>query len=195
MTTPNNAACTGSFVPLLTLGIPGSGTTAVLLGALIAYGIQPGPRLFIDEPGVFWAVIISMYIGNVFLLVLNLPLIPWIARLLTIPRNYLIPIIVFFSMMGVYLVSFNTFDIQLMVIIACIAVVLRKLRFPMAPLLLGFILGGMLEDNLRRAITLSDGSWSFLWDRPLTLSLTILTVVALLSPVLQMSWQKLRGVL
>ena len=191
----NNAACTGSFVPLLTLGIPGSGTTAVLLGALIAYGIQPGPRLFIDEPGVFWAVIISMYIGNVFLLVLNLPLIPWIARLLTIPRNYLIPIIVFFSMMGVYLVSFNTFDIQLMVIIACIAVVLRKLSFPMAPLLLGFILGGMLEDNLRRAITLSDGSWSFLWDRPLTLSLTILTVVALLRPVLQMSWQKLRGVL
>ncbi|MCH2567714.1 MAG: tripartite tricarboxylate transporter permease [Pseudomonadales bacterium] len=191
----NNAACTGSFVPLLTLGIPGSGTTAVLLGALIAYGIQPGPRLFIDEPGVFWAVIISMYIGNVFLLVLNLPLIPWIARLLTIPRNYLIPIIVFFSMMGVYLVSFNTFDIQLMVIIACIAVVLRKLSFPMAPLLLGFILGGMLEDNLRRAITLSDGSWSFLWDRPLTLSLAILTVVALLSPVLQMSWQKLRGVL
>ena len=136
-----------------------------------------------------------MKIGNVFLQVLNLPLIPWIARLLTIPRNYLIPIIVFFSMMGVYLVSFNTFDIQLMVIIACIAVVLRKLSFPMAPLLLGFILGGMLEDNLRRAITLSDGSWSFLWDRPLTLSLAILTVVALLSPVLQMSWQKLRGVL
>ena len=188
----NNAACTGSFVPLLTLGIPGSGTTAVLLGALIAYGIQPGPRLFIDEPEVFWAVIVSMYVGNVFLLVLNLPLIPWIARLLTIPRNYLVPIIVFFSTMGVYLVSFNTFDIQLMVIIACIAVFLRKLKFPMAPLLLGFILGGMLEDNLRRAMTLSDGSWSFLWDRPLTMSLTVITVAVLTSPLMRLLWQRIR---
>ena len=154
----NNAACTGSFVPLLTLGIPGSGTTAVLLGALIAYGVQPGPRLFLDSPEVFWSVIVSMYIGNLFLLVLNLPLIPQIARLLTIPRPYLVPLIMFFSVMGVYLVSFNTFDIHMMVVIAVIAVFLRLMAFPMAPLLLGFILGGMMEDNLRRALTLSDGS-------------------------------------
>lgn len=179
----NNAACTGSFVPLLTLGIPGSGTTAVLLGALIAYGIQPGPRLFVDEPAIFWSVIVSMYIGNVFLLVLNLPLIPYIARLLMVPRPYLVPIIMFFSLMGVYLVSFNTFDIQMMVIIAVIAVVLRLLAFPMAPLLLGFILGGMMEDNLRRALTLADGNWSFLWDRTTTLVLMILTVLVLLTPV------------
>ncbi len=181
----NNAACTGSFVPLLTLGIPGSGTTAVLLGALIAYGIQPGPRLFVDEPEIFWSVIVSMYIGNVILLILNLPLIPQIARLLTIPRPYLIPIIMFFSMMGVYLVSFNPFDIQMMVIIAAIAVVLRLLEFPMAPLLLGFILGGMLEDNLRRAITLSDGSWAFLWERPMTLTLIGITLMVLVSPVIR----------
>ena len=90
--TANNAACTGSFVPLLTLGIPGSGTTAILLGALIALNVTPGPRLMIDEPQIFWAVIISMYIGNVVLLVLNLPLIPYIAKILTIPRNYLIPV-------------------------------------------------------------------------------------------------------
>ena len=87
--TANNAACTGSFVPLLTLGIPGSGTTAILLGALIALNVTPGPRLMIDEPQIFWAVIISMYIGNIVLLVLNLPLIPYIAKILTIPRNYL----------------------------------------------------------------------------------------------------------
>jgi putative tricarboxylic transport membrane protein len=180
--TANNAACTGSFVPLLTLGIPGSGTTAVLLGALISYGIQPGPRLYIDQPSVFWAVIVSMYVGNIFLLILNLPLIPYIARLLMLPRQYLVPIILFFSVMGVYLVSFNTFDIHLMVLIAVAAVVLRLMSFPMAPLLLGFILGGMLEDNLRRALTLADGSWSFLWDRPITLALTAVTVVVLLSP-------------
>lgn len=179
----NNAACTGSFVPLLTLGIPGSGTTAVLLGALIAYGIQPGPRLFVDEPEIFWSVIVSMYFGNLFLLVLNLPLIPYIARLLAVPRPYLVPIIMFFSLMGVYLVSFNTFDIQMMVIVAIVAVTLRLLAFPMAPLLLGFILGGMLEDNLRRAMTLSDGSWAFLTDRTTTLVLVVITVLVLLAPV------------
>ena len=165
----------------LSLGILGSGTTAVLLGALIAYGIQPGPRLIVDEPEIFWSVIVSMYFGNVILLILNLPLIPYIARLLTIPRQFLIPMIMFFSLMGVYLVSFNTFDLQMMVVIAAIATMLRLLGFPMAPLLLGFILGGMLEDNLRRAVTLSDGELSFLWDRPTTLVLLILTTLVLLS--------------
>jgi putative tricarboxylic transport membrane protein len=183
--TANNAACTGSFVPLLTLGIPGSGTTAVLLGALISYGIQPGPRLFVDAPEVFWAVIISMYFGNVILLILNLPLIPYIARLLSIPGQFLIPTIMFFSLMGVYLVSFNPFDIQMMVLIAAAAITLRLLDFPMAPLLLGFILGGMLEDNLSRAVTLSDGNLSFLWDRPTTLVLLTLTALVLLSPLVR----------
>ena len=183
----NNAACTGSFVPLLTLGIPGSGTTAVLLGALIAYGVQPGPRLFIDAPEVFWSVIVSMYFGNMILLVLNLPLIPQIARVLLLPRPILVPLIMFFSVMGVYLVSFNSFDIQLMLMIAVAAVTLRLLEFPMAPLLLGFILGGMLEDNLRRAIILSDGSGSFLWDRPLTLTLVIVTAVVIITPLIRYS--------
>tara|TARA_R110002072_G_scaffold113986_4_gene243883 strand:- start:2755 stop:4260 length:1506 start_codon:yes stop_codon:yes gene_type:complete len=182
----NNAACTGSFVPLLTLGIPGSGTTAILLGALIAYGVQPGPRLFIDAPEVFWSVIVSMYFGNLILLILNLPLIPQIARLLLLPRPLLVPLIMFFSVMGVYLVSFNSFDIQLMLAIAVAAVILRLMTFPMAPLLLGFILGGMLEDNLRRAMTLSDGSWSFLWDRPLTIVLVVITILVISSPLLRM---------
>ncbi len=189
----NNAASTGSFVPLLTLGIPGSGTTAVLLGALIAYGIQPGPRLFVDEPELFWSVIVSMYFGNLFLLALNLPLVPYIARLLMVPRPYLIPVIMFFSLMGVYLVSFNTFDIELMVLVALVAVVLRLLEFPMAPLLLGFILGGILEDNLRRAITLSDGTFSFLWERPTTLILVVLTVLVLTLPVWRALVRRLRA--
>ncbi|MCG8421937.1 MAG: tripartite tricarboxylate transporter permease [Proteobacteria bacterium] len=181
--TANNAACSGSFVPLLTLGIPGSGTTAVMLGALIAYGIQPGPRLFIDQPVVFWSVIISMYVGNVFLLVLNLPLIPYIAKLLELPRQILVPMILFFSLIGVYLVSFNTFDLIMMVFVAVVAVILRLLNYPMAPMLLGFILGGMIEDNLRRALAISDGSISFLWQRPITFSILLLTVILMALPL------------
>jgi putative tricarboxylic transport membrane protein len=178
----NNAASTGSFVPLLTLGIPGSGTTAIMLGALIAYGIQPGPRLYVDHPDVFWSVIISMYFGNLVLLVLNLPLIPYISRLLAIPPQILNPLIIFFSIIGVYLVSFNTFDIQMMVFITLMAVGLKMLNFPMAPMLLGFILGGMLEKNLSRALVVSDGSFDFLWNRPLTFTIMCITVTILLLP-------------
>ncbi|HCH23796.1 MAG TPA: tripartite tricarboxylate transporter TctA [Oceanospirillaceae bacterium] len=179
----NNAASTGSFVPLLTLGIPGSGTTAIMLGALIAYGIQPGPRLFVDNPDVFWSVIISMYFGNIVLLILNLPLIPYISRLLVIPKPILIPLILFFSITGVYLVSFNSFDIELMAIITVIALFLRLLNFPMAPMLLGFILGGMFENNLSRALIISDGSLAFIWERPLTLFIMCLAAIVLIMPV------------
>ncbi|MDH3231553.1 MAG: tripartite tricarboxylate transporter permease [Alphaproteobacteria bacterium] len=188
--TANNAACTGSFVPLLTLGIPGSGTTAVMLGALISYGVQPGPRLFQNNPDVFWAVIISMYLGNVILLILNLPLIPYIARLLSLPRQILIPLILFFSLIGVYLVSFNTFDIHMMAGFALAAIILRLLDFPMAPLILGFILGDMIEDNLRRALTISDGSIAFLWERPLTAVIFGLTILTLLAPLVRIIRQR-----
>ncbi|MEM7567458.1 MAG: tripartite tricarboxylate transporter permease [Pseudomonadota bacterium] len=182
--TANNAACSGSFVPLLTLGIPGSGTTAIMLGALISYGVQPGPRLFLDRPEVFWSVIISMYIGNVVLLILNLPLIPYIARILAVPSTILIPFILFFSLIGVYFVSFNTFDIQLMVLFAVCAVGLRLLDFPLAPLLLGFILGGMMEENLRRALIINNESWSFLWERGLTLSILLIAAAILFVPMI-----------
>ncbi len=180
----NNAASTGSFVPLLTLGIPGSGTTAIMLGALIAYGIQPGPRLLVDNPDIFWSVIISMYIGNVVLLIMNLPLIPYLSRLLAVPRTYLVPVIIMFCMTGVYLVSFNSVDILIMAVIAIVSIGLKLLGFPMAPMLLGFILGGYLEDNLQRALIIYDGSWRFLWERPTTLTLVILTALLLIWPLL-----------
>ncbi len=180
----NNAACSGSFVPLLTLGIPGSGTTAIILGALISYGIQPGPTMYVDNPALFWSVIISMYIGNIVLLILNLPLIPYIAKLLTLPRQLLLPLIIFFCLIGVYLVTFNNFDIYMMTIFAVVALFLRVIDFPMAPMILGFILGGMIEDNLRRALTISDGSLSFLWERPITLSILIITVIVMFIPVI-----------
>ncbi|WP_428633815.1 tripartite tricarboxylate transporter permease [Sedimenticola sp.] len=190
----NNAASTGSFVPLLTLGIPGSGTTAIMLGALIAYGIQPGPRLFMDHPDVFWSVIISMYFGNLILLILNLPLIPYISRLLVIPRPILIPLILFFSITGVYLVSFNTFDIHMMVVITVIAIFLKLLDFQMAPMLLGFILGGLMENNLSRALTIADGSFAFLWERPLTLSIVSVAVTVMLAPPILDLWKKRRHI-
>ena len=177
--TANNAACSGSFVPLLTLGIPGSGTTAVMLGALLGFGIQPGPRLYQTNPEIFWSVIMSMYIGMVILLILNLPLIPYIARVLATPRTFLIPLILFFSVTGIYLMSFNNFDIYMMIGIAVVATILRLYDFPMPPLILAFVLGGLMEENLRRSLLISDGSFNFLWDRPLTLiiMLTIITIV------------------
>jgi putative tricarboxylic transport membrane protein len=180
----NNAAATGSFVPLLTLGIPGSGTTAVLLGAFVAYGVQPGPLLYLESPEVFWSVIVSMWLGNTVLLVLNLPLIPWLARLLLVPAPFLLPLILFLALLGVYLVSFNPFDIQLMVLFATVALVLRLLDFPMAPMILGFVLGGLIEENLNRALLVHDGSWSFVWERPLTGALLAAAIAAPVLPAL-----------
>lgn len=180
--TANNAASTGSFVPLLTLGIPGSATTAIMLGALLSYGVQPGPRLYIDNPAVFWSVIVSMYLGNIILLILNLPLIPYISKLLQVPRQFLTPIILFLSLMGVYLVSFNSAELSIMVVIGVVAVIFRILDFPLAPMLLGFILGSMLEDNLRRALLIWDGSYAFLWQRPITATIIAVTIVTLLAP-------------
>ena len=173
----NNAACTGSFVPLLTLGIPGSGTTAILLGALIALNVSPGPRLMIDEPSIFWAVIISMYLGNVILLILNLPLIPYIAKVLAVPRNYLIPFILFFTLMGAYIGQNNETELLLLVGMGVAATILRFADYPLAPLLIGFILGRMLEDNFARSMQLYDG-FGFVLERPMTMGL--LAVAALL---------------
>jgi putative tricarboxylic transport membrane protein len=183
----NNAACSGSFVPLLTLGIPGSGTTAILLGALISLNVTPGPRLMTDSPDIFWAVIISMYIGNVVLLVLNLPLIPYIAKLLAVPRPYLIPFILFFTLMGSYIGQNNPTELLILVILGIGATVLRMANYPLAPLLIGFILGRMMEDNFSRAMQLYRGP-SFLWERPMTMALLVLAVLLLVLP----SWRSWR---
>jgi putative tricarboxylic transport membrane protein len=179
--TANNAACTGSFVPLLTLGIPGSGTTAILLGALIALNVSPGPRLMIDNPQVFWAVIISMYLGNLVLLILNLPLIPYIAKILAIPRNYLIPFIFFFTLMGAYIGQNNATELLILVGMGIAATILRFADYPLAPLLIGFILGRMLEDNFSRSMQLYDGM-AFMVERPMTLGLLVIAALLVLLP-------------
>jgi putative tricarboxylic transport membrane protein len=179
--TANNAACTGSFVPLLTLGIPGSGTTAILLGALIALNVSPGPRLMIDSPEIFWAVIISMYIGNLILLILNLPLIPYIAKILAVPRNYLIPFILFFTLMGAYIGQNNATELLILVGFGICATVLRFADYPLAPLLIGFILGRMMEDNFARSMQLYDGI-QFVVERPMTLGLLVIAALLILLP-------------
>ncbi|MCK0126132.1 tripartite tricarboxylate transporter permease [Gelidibacter sp. F2691] len=190
--TANNAACTGSFVPLLTLGIPGSGTTAILLGALIALNVTPGPRLMLDEPQIFWAVIMSMFIGNLVLLVLNLPLIPYIAKVLSIPRNYLIPFILFFTLMGAYIGQNNATELLLLVGFGVAATALRFADYPLAPLLIGFILGGMLEDNFSRSMQLYDGI-GFIWERPMTLGLLVIAAILVFLPSFRARRARLRA--
>ncbi|NKC12115.1 MAG: tripartite tricarboxylate transporter permease [Gammaproteobacteria bacterium] len=186
--TANNAACTGSFVPLLTLGIPGSGTTAILLGALIALNVAPGPRLMVDRPEIFWAVIVSMYIGNMILLILNLPLIPYIAKVLAVPRNYLIPFILFFTLMGSYIGQNNPTELLILVGLGVFATVMRFAGYPLAPLLIGFILGGMMENNFARAVNLTDGV-AFMWERPGTLLLLALGIALIVLP----AWRQRRA--
>ena len=181
----NNAACTGSFVPLLTLGIPGSGTTAILLGALIALNVSPGPRLMTDQAEIFWSVIISMYLGNVILLALNLPLIPYIAKVLAVPRNYLIPFILFFTLMGAYIGQNNATELLILVGLGLVATVLRLANYPLAPLLIGYILGSMLEDNFARSMQLYNGI-SFIVERPMTMGLLIVAVILIVLPGIRM---------
>jgi len=175
----------GFFVGVL----PGAGATiasflAYGMEALISYGIQPGPTMYTEQPALFWSVIISMYIGNIVLLILNLPLIPYIAKLLAMPKQLLTPLVIFFSLIGVYLVTFNTFDIYMMVIFSVVALGLRLIDYPMAPMILGFILGDMMENNLRRALTISDGSLNFLWERPITATILAITIIMLISPLI-----------
>lgn len=182
----NNAASTGSFVPMLTLGIPGSGTTAILLVALISLGVTPGPALINENPDIFWGIIISMYFGNMVLLILNYPLIPYIAKLLTVPRTYLIPFVIFFSMVGAYLTSQNAAELYTMIILGVVTTILRLAKFPIAPIVIGFILGIPLEDNLGRALTDPDyRGYAFIWQRPMTLMFLVVSALMLVYPMLE----------
>ena len=171
-------------MPLLTLGIPGSGTTAILLGALIALNVTPGPRLMLDEPQIFWSVIMSMFIGNLVLLILNLPLIPYIAKVLAIPRNYLIPFIMFFTLMGAYIGQNNATELVMLVGFGVCGIALKFAKYPLPPLLIGFILGGMMEDNFSRSMQLYGGV-SFILNRPMTMGLLVLATFLVVLPGLR----------
>ena len=178
----NNAAAGGAMVPMLTLGVPGSGTTAVLLGALMMFNVTPGPLIFQERPEVVWGLIASMYIGNLMLLVLNLPLVGLFARILTIPRWFLTPAIAGLSFVGVYAVNNSTFDLLFMTGIGVWGYLMRKFGFPLAPMILGLVLGRLMEVNLRRALAISGGDWGILFSSPIAQVLWVLALVSLLFP-------------
>jgi TctA family transporter len=179
----NNAGAQTSFIPMLTLGIPSNPVMALMIGALIIQGITPGPNVVTDEPELFWGLIVSMWIGNAMLVLLNLPLIGIWVRMLTIPYHLLFPAIVAFCCIGVYSVNNNAFDVHGMALFGLVGYALIKLDFEPAPLLLGFVLGPMLEENLRRAMIISRGDPSVFVTHPLSLVLLLLAA-ALLAVVL-----------
>jgi putative tricarboxylic transport membrane protein len=181
----NNAGAQTSFIPMLTLGIPPNAVMALMVGAMTIKGIQPGPQVMTSNPQLFWGLIASMWIGNLMLVVLNLPLIGIWIKLLTVPYRYLFPAITLFCCIGVYTLNNNNFDVYMTAIFAVIGYLFYKLSCEGAPLLLGFILGPMMEENLRRALLLSRGDWSTFVVRPLSAGLLIaaaLLVVIVMLP-------------
>ena len=168
---------------MLTLGIPGSGTTAVMIGALTLYNITPGPQLFTQEPALVWGLIASLFICNVILLFLNLPLVGFFTRLLSIPKYILVPGIAVVSFTGVYALYSTTFDLFLVVLFGVFGYFLRKFNYPLSALILGYVLGDLMETNLRRALSISSGNLEILWSSPISISLWILTGVVILFPI------------
>jgi TctA family transporter len=175
----NNAGAQTSFIPLLTLGIPANPVMALMVGAMIIQGIVPGPNVATEQPELFWGIIASMWIGNLMLIVLNLPLIGIWVRLLKVPYHYLFPVIIAFSSIGVYSVKGNAFDLFAVAFFGLLGYAFLKLRCEPAPLLLGFVLGPLLEENLRRAMILGRGDPSVFMTRPISAGLLALTVVVL----------------
>jgi putative tricarboxylic transport membrane protein len=163
----NNAAAEGAFVPMFTLGIPPNVVMALLLGALMIHGITPGPFLIPNHPEIFWGVVASMYVGNLFLLVLNVPLIGVWVQLLKVPYVILFPLILLFCLIGAYSINNSTLDITVMLIFGGFGYLMRKFEFEAAPMVLGFVLGPMLENNLRLSLILSGGSFSIFFSRPI----------------------------
>lgn len=180
----NNSASNSNFIPMLTLGIPSSGTTAIMLGVLTLYNLSPGPALFTAQPTLVWGLIASLFIGNVMLLVINIPLVGLFARMLSVPAWVLVPFIVVVSAIGVYSGKSTTFDLVLMVGLGVGAYLLRRVGVPMAPMILGLVLGKILEQSLRRALSLSGGDIAILWSSPISISLWTLAAGALLVPML-----------
>jgi putative tricarboxylic transport membrane protein len=187
----NNADASGALVPLLTLGIPGGNTTAILLGGLILWGYKPGPLLIQEHPQLFWGLVASMYIGNVLLLILNLPLVPLFAQILRLPTYVLYPLIIGISVIGVYSVNNSLFDLWVMGLFGLLGYLMRKLEFPAAALILGMVLGDGLERALRQSLMMSQGHLAILFTRPISGTLLLIAAAILFLPVLRRvrSWR------
>lgn len=184
----NNAAAGGAMVSLLTLGIPGSGTTAVLLGALIIHGMRPGPMLFTSNPEFVWGLIASMYIGNVMLIIQNMPMIGMWVRLLKVPYKVLLPVIITISAVGVYVTDNNIADVWVMFVFGIIGYAMRKLNYPPAPMVLALVLGPMVERSLRQSLTISHGDIGIFFSRPIAATLMIIALLSLFAPFFRMIW-------
>jgi putative tricarboxylic transport membrane protein len=180
----NNAETGGALIPMLTLGLPGSSTTAVLLAALVLWGFKPGPLFIAENPTMFWGLVASMYIGNLMLLVLNMPLVPLFAQVLRTPTYVLFPVILGISLVGVYSTSGSLFDVWLLAGFGLGGYLMRKLDYPSAPLILGLVLGGAMERALRQSLMMSDGSLSILVSRPASAAMLSLALLILLVPLL-----------
>lgn len=190
--TANNSYANASMVPLLTLGIPSSPTIAVLMGAFIVNGLTPGPFLFQEKPELVWAVIASFFVGNVLLLILNLPLVGLWAKLLEVPYQYICVGTLLFCILGAYSINQSVFDIWMMLLFGVIGYLLRKLDFPLAPAVLGMILGPQLEKSLRTSLEMSAGDYSIFFTRPITLFLLIAAAVILVVAALQLAPKEIR---
>jgi hypothetical protein len=173
----NNAAAQTSFIPMLTLGIPPNPVMALMIGAMVVMGITPGPKVMTDNPDLFWGLIASMWIGNLMLIILNLPLIGIWIKLLTVPYRFLFPAIIVFCGIGLYTLNNNNFDVFMAAGFGIVGYLFYKLGCEPAPLLLGFILGPMMEENLRRALLLSRGDWTAFITRPLSAGLLLAAVL------------------
>ncbi len=180
----NNSAVSGALIPLLTLGVPGSGTTAVILAALLALNLNPGPLFITQQPDLFWGLVASMYIGNVILLILNLPLVGVFIRILLVPRWVLVPSVAVIGYVAVYSVSGSVFDLMVMTALGVLGYLMRKMNFPVAPVILALVLGPLMETNLRRALALAHGHWTVLVSTPLTIGLWVMVVASILLPLL-----------
>ncbi len=180
----NNAAAGGALVPMLALGVPGSGTTAVLLAVLLALNITPGPLLFTQNPDVVWGLIAALFIGNFMLLAMNIPMVGLFTRVLLVPPRILMPVVAMISFVGIYGISGSSFDLMVMVLFGIGGWALRKMEVPLVPVILGTLLGNEMEVNMRRAISISDGDWSVLVGSPLAIGLWTVALVGFILPIL-----------
>ena len=179
----NNSAAGGALVPMLTLGVPGSGTTAVLLALLMTLNITPGPLLFSERPEVVWGLIASLLIANVVLLILNVPMVKVFSRLLQVPPSILLPAVTMISFVGIFSLSGSHFDLLLMIGFGILGYILRKVDIPAVPVILGILLGEHMEVSLRRAMVLSDGDWSYLIGSPISIGLWLAAIVGFVAPI------------
>lgn len=179
----NNSAAGGALVPMLTLGVPGSGTTAVLLAVLMTLNITPGPTLFTDRPDVVWGLIAALFIANFVLLLMNVPMVKIFVKILQVPPALLLPGVTMVSFVGIYSLSGSYFDLVLMIAFGIMGYVFRKMDIPTVPVILGILLGNQMEDNLRRAMVLSDGDWIYLLSSPIAIGLWIAAVLGFVAPM------------